>query len=267
MLQFKLDDIWVWVWLASVWGGGWLFTKALLLHPHVLDYIFGDMSDGDRRALTLVSGAAVFVLVYAAFYAAFFETSSVDIIQFIAADESGATSLFWTGPVSLVVGVIALAISHVFEKKSKSEEKIYSNHAKYLAEKNAILDFVKKANERRNFTMLTLRNRKVYIGVPQRVSDWKNPRPSSQHLYFVPLQSGYRKRDSLELKITTKYAKAYDKSVNEGGPYSEEEARARLNAKIPGWEIIIPVNEIVNMQNFDRDLYKEIRRTNRPRKK
>lgn len=268
MLQFRLDDAWVWVWLASVWGGGWLCAKALLLHPHFLDYIFGDMSDGDRRALTLVFGVAVFVFVHSVF----FETPFFDITPLLGVDQNGEVPLFWTGPVSLVVGLAVLALAHAVEKVSKYarmlaskilQKKIYGKHAKYLAGKNAIFDFVKKADDRQDMAMLTLGNRKVYIGLPRRVSDWNNPRPSNQHLYFLPVLSGYRKKDSLKLKITTSYGEAYLKSIAKGGLDNAKKVRARMKAKISEWEIIVPVNEIIHAQPFDPDVYKEMQRAKR----
>ncbi|MDA7972710.1 MAG: hypothetical protein MPK10_09135, partial [Gammaproteobacteria bacterium] len=102
-LPLGLDDVRIWLWLASVWGGGWLWSKAPILQPYLFYRFVGDMSDGDLRALVLVVGVANFGLVYAAFFGIpFFGVAPLlfDIVLFFGSDDA----FFWSGPISLAFG-------------------------------------------------------------------------------------------------------------------------------------------------------------------
>ena len=134
---------------------------------------------------------------------------------------------------------------------SLKKQMIDEPRAEYLAEVNGLLGFVVEAFKQELAVMLTLRNREIYIGWPLRLSDWNNPRPTRQYLYLLPLLSGYRKEDSLELAITTSYADAHRK-FGTNSPSS----------KVTDWEVIIPVNEIIHAQPFDLEVYQETQRSN-----
>ena len=144
------------------------------------------------------------------------------------------TAFFLRAPLLYIKGI------------SLKKQMIDEPRAEYLAEVNGLLGFVVEAFKQELAVMLTLSNRKVYIGWPLRLSDWNNPRPTNQYLYLLPLLSGYREEDSLELAITTSYADAHRKF-----------GTSSPSPKVTGWEIILPVNEIVHAQPFDLEVYQE----------
>lgn len=196
------------------------------------------MSDGDHRALILVVSIANVGFVYGAFFG----------IAFLGCLGETAIPFFWTGPISLAFGGVVCALTHVVAKKWFGKKIYQGKRSEYLAGKNAVFSLVKKSSEQKIFAMLTLSNRKVYIGLPRRVSDWKNPDPSGQHLYFLPVLSGFRDERSLKMEITTDYAEAY--------------SNIQGIREMADLEMIVPVHEIIHAQPFDPDFYKEIQRAN-----
>lgn len=64
--------------------------------------------------------------------------------------------------------------------------------------------------------MLTMKDRKVYIGVvsENRKEMFKRFSQGSDDFEFMPLMSGYRDKDTLDLIVTTDYSEAIEKQLN-----------------------------------------------------
>ena len=94
---------------------------------------------------------------------------------------------------------------------------------------------------------LSLRSRKTYIGlVPE--SGIGTVSNSDTDVVLVPLLSGYRKEDTLEVVITTNYAGVM--SAHHG-----EDAGQRLGEL----EVVIPLSEVVSARMFDLEVYQSFR--------
>ncbi len=102
-----------------------------------------------------------------------------------------------------------------------------------------------EAHLRGRAVMLTLNNRKVYIG-------WVFTPPVLKRPTFVvlfPTSSGYRSADDLTIRWTTNYVPAYFA------------ARARLHngeslqTAPEDFQLVLPLESVVSATNFDRDLY------------
>jgi uncharacterized membrane protein YdcZ (DUF606 family) len=90
--------------------------------------------------------------------------------------------------------------------------------------------------------MLTLDNRKVYVGYV-----WESPnlRLGMNHVLLLPAISGYRDRKTLEVEFTTNYIRLW-------APESEQSKPA-----VPASEFVavIPVNTIKSASVFDMTIY------------
>ena len=114
--------------------------------------------------------------------------------------------------------------------------------------------------------MLTMDNRKVYVGYVVRTPPLN---PHNPHIGLLPILSGYRTEDTLELCITTNYLPAYERlGFFESQPAEEtaESGPATTNAAgvaeshLPGTDegdfvITLPLNAIVAGTFFDLAIY------------
>lgn len=95
------------------------------------------------------------------------------------------------------------------------------------------------ADDRKIMVMLTLGNRKVYIGSPNEITRDESGR--EQWISIVPWKSGYRRAKTGELKLTTDYSwMLQDKTDPE---------------VIGDFAMCIPIREVVSCQFFDQSLY------------
>jgi hypothetical protein len=91
---------------------------------------------------------------------------------------------------------------------------------------------------------ITLKSRKVYVGLITRTHD---PLYDRKYIQLLPIKSGYRAADTLALHLTVDYAAVYaqiiqqDASVVAGG--------------IQGFEIVVPLSEIQSVNLFDPAAY------------
>lgn len=102
---------------------------------------------------------------------------------------------------------------------------------------------IDRAFQEESLIELSLHSRKTYIGlVPESgigtVSD------SDADVVLIPMLSGYRKEDTLELVITTNY-------VGVMLAYPEE----NLGRDLRGFQVVIPLSEVVSARMFDLDVY------------
>ena len=92
---------------------------------------------------------------------------------------------------------------------------------------------------------VTLDKRKVYVGYPG-LTPMPNPRGGDPENYFglLPLLSGYRAQDSLQLRFTTDYTQAYE----------EVDAGMHPDVSIDDFEIIIPLDRVVTVNPFSLEI-------------
>ena len=91
---------------------------------------------------------------------------------------------------------------------------------------------------------ITLKSRKVYVGLMTRTHD---PLYDRKYVQLLPIKSGFRDPDTLELKLTIDYAVVYAKII-------QEEATV-VAGGIQDFEIVIPVAEIQSVNLFSPATY------------
>ena len=95
--------------------------------------------------------------------------------------------------------------------------------------------------ESQELVELSLRNRKVYIGLALAGGIGKSV---AGDVMLIPMNSGYRDKDTRELKITTHYAAVIKQSLEKQPALSDEDFR-----------IVIPMSEIVSARLFFPEAY------------
>ncbi len=91
---------------------------------------------------------------------------------------------------------------------------------------------------------ITLKSRKVYIGFVTASFDPANER---KYIVLLPMHSGYREEETLDLVIQTNYAPVYAKII-------QEDNRVAL-AGIGDFRLVIPVAEVQSLNLFDPTAY------------
>ncbi len=106
---------------------------------------------------------------------------------------------FGTAFVSLVIAFVTPIAANFAIRERKAKHWAIARYG------NHFLKLVNAAAENEQTVSITLDNRKVYIGF---ILDAPNLSSSDSHLAVLPLLSGYRDSDTLELRFTTNYVRA-----------------------------------------------------------
>ena len=250
MTTLGLSAGFAWLWLVLVPVSGWLVLQSRFLRHH-----FWRVTDSDRYFLIVSTGLGMVVfgiaiscvISAAAMLWPKSDSLFMAVWQFPLNEKAGADfasfiklALFWSAPIAVLAGWLVSLASRCVIKKETMEIR----RAEFLAEKNGMLNFISRTDKEYFFLLLTLSNRKVYVGWARTVSDWNNPNPDKQYVYFLPFMSGFRRQNSLDMKITKDYIKPYVALKKESPEIDEKE-----------FEILLPVHEIVHVQPFDAKLY------------
>ena len=100
----------------------------------------------------------------------------------------------------------------------------------------------------KTFVEISLKNRKSYVGIP---IYWNNT--AGKHIELIPYWSGYRKEDTQQHEITTRYSPTVRDHREKGTPLSGEDIR-----------LVIPSSEIVSARPFIPSLYRRFQQTTEP---
>ena len=112
-----------------------------------------------------------------------------------------------TAFVSLLLGIVSPWVMNLILIKAhlltprEAQTLAVRNHGNHL------LQLLHKAAENEQPVSITLDNNKVYIGL---VAAAPNLAPHDTYLAITPIFSGYRVKETLELKFTMDYLKVYD---------------------------------------------------------
>jgi hypothetical protein len=94
-----------------------------------------------------------------------------------------------------------------------------------------------------NLLCLSMKDGKVYIGFIQELP--ANPEDRNSYLEILPLQSGYRDKDTREMKLTTFYQSAYTNLLDSN---ADEEAWLVFSK-------ILKIDDILSAGRFDPEAY------------
>ncbi len=144
----------------------------------------------------------------------------------------------WLGTafVSVLLGVAAAKIVNRFYSEDKATSKAIREHGTEMEK------LFHAAIEKDAMVSITLRNRKVYVGLVARTPPILEGR--STDIRLLPVISGYREEKTLDWIATTTYDPIYSKII-EG---------AIVNLTLSDFEVVIPTGDIVTANFFSTDL-------------
>lgn len=100
--------------------------------------------------------------------------------------------------------IYKLRFSFHFKKKNKVNYELYSL-LKFLESNNPFEFLLYKLYSEKKLVMFFLNDRKVYMGLIIALSDMSSKNSYEESILLSPIFSGYRDKDTLEVKITTDY--------------------------------------------------------------
>ena len=114
--------------------------------------------------------------------------------------------------------------------------------AAHIAEKNGyrLALLLSQSIKEQKFVELSLKSRKSYIGL---ILGSEITRYGEPDIALLPLASGFRDKDTLELEITTNYAPAIEQSLEASDLQYED------------FQIVIPRDEVISARVFYPDAY------------
>ena len=143
--------------------------------------------------------------------------------------------------LSVMFGVAAPMLLNRFFDQQTFERKITEEQG------DLIELLVAESIGRGKLVEISLRNGKSYIGFALRS---RVTRHSDSQISMFPMSSGYRDKDTQELKITTQYAPVVWRHIQ-----SMQDSEAAEFDPIHDLRVIIPRSEIVSARLFDPDLH------------
>ena len=203
----------------------WLFV------PTLVGYLFLILCNFTRYRIVRESG-----------YHLFFKSAFTGTLLFAVA--IGVTILLGVskplpGDVNLIVFVLALMtllLSNLIYRSNRAARRAVEKAGGLI---ELLLDEAFRGDL---FVEISLRSRKVYIGSvlePGLGGD-------KSDIVLIPLLSGYRDKDTQELKVMTEYSSAINMAISE------------LNLSLNHFRIAIPMSEVISARIFNFDLAQRI---------
>lgn len=147
--------------------------------------------------------------------------------------------------LTLPIGVIFCVAGNFWPKANSPRlKKKYES----IVQRKNFEGYIKKTTEEHSFLLITLKNRKVYVGMVMDSSLQFNELDEGEQKYLRVRMtlSGYRRDTDMQIHLTTDYMdKEFQECILGTG---------KLSANL---EVIIPVKEITSIQPFDPQVYRE----------
>ena len=142
--------------------------------------------------------------------------------------------------LTLLLGVVAGLVGRRFVSPKEAIRRAVNDHGGELRK------LLADAGERRVPVLLTLTNRKVYVGL---VLSWPGMSTKHQYLRILPTISGYRDASTMVVRFTTPYWRVYEELA------SESRDGGTTRATVSSFGIVIPLDEVTSASFFDHQTY------------
>jgi len=156
--------------------------------------------------------------------------------------------------LALLFGAVVWGVDKLWSKADSP--RLNKKHEKIVQRKN-FEGYIKKTMTEHNFLLITLKSRKVYVGVVRDSSLRFNELDEGEQKYLrvIIALSGYRKEADMQMQLTTDYLdEEFQKSIREASPLSASQEGDWWEVNL---EAMIPVDEIASIQPFDSQVYKK----------
>ena len=151
-----------------------------------------------------------------------------------------------TAILTIILAIVAPPVIN----KLYSEERVANRAAETYGD--LIETVIADAFERLKPIELSLKNRKSYVGLVLRSSITKRGRSD---VTLLPIASGYRSEDTLELNLTIHYAPIIDQLI-------DKEAE-RIDYLLRDYSVVLPRSEVCSARLFDLDVYEMFQKSRR----
>ena len=143
--------------------------------------------------------------------------------------------------LSIALGIAVPFLVNLFYSQEDAEKRITK------AAGDLVELLIAESIDRAKLIEVSLRGGKAYIGFPlrSRITRW----PES-HMSMLPMSSGYRNKDTMELEITTHYAPVIAEYIE-----NTLTAPEQLAEELSDFRVVIPRAEIVSARLFDPDVH------------
>lgn len=214
---------------------------GLLLIPSLAGYWFLQRANFWRFDNYRLSGyhllfrsalAGIFLTVAAHTIAVLLNSLEPDIRSFLFAHVS--VDYVDTAILTILLAVVAPPVFNKIDSEEKAAKRAAETYG------DLIETVIASAFVQRKLLELSLKNRKSYIGVVLHRSITKR---GQSDVTLIPMASGYRSEDTLELHITTHYASIIDKWMEQG------------DNDIRDFRVVIPRSEVCSARIFDPEAY------------
>ncbi len=210
-------------------GGYWFLTRLYYTR-------YSALRDSGYHVLFKSAIVGCFLVAVARLMVIFFFNPYFPFIcelwkSFVPFDYYGTAALS-----ALLGGVLPIGINRSYKK-----EKAMRRTARESG--NLIELLIRENNESGKLVELSLESGKSYIGF---VLESGIARHGESDVALLPLKSGYRKKDTQELEITTNYASAL-------WEFLQNQESSGLDYE--DFRIVIPMSKIMSARIFDPDLY------------
>jgi len=136
-----------------------------------------------------------------------------------------------------VAGVTSLIVNRIKDRTASSGSAI-TRHG------DSLMKLLHGAQKEKKTVMLTLSDKKVYVGF---VALDLNLKPEMPYVSILPTASGYREKDTLRVHLTVSY----------GDIYGEIAGGARDDVAIDDFQVLVPTSMIVSARIFSLKVYRE----------
>jgi len=227
--------------ILLILAGGWLSLRARSLDP-----IVWSESGYNLYFKIAAAGLLCFLVCAAAFTSLGFSSvvalSCEDAYRNASPGVAGFFRFFYqcSGEIFMVASwatpFVGLLVFVLFSRFSRLARWVTDWRLKNIFREKEFEKIVSHAIDEGVTLLITLDNHKAYIGWPVDTFDFSQPDTAKKHLRIVPMMSGYRDSATMDLTLTTDYSFALEE-------YEESLA------------VVIPVEKVAMLQNFDFDLY------------
>ena len=151
-----------------------------------------------------------------------------------------------TAILSILLAAIIPPVINRFHSEERAAKRTAENYG------DLIEMMIARAFEQRKLIELSLKNRKSYIGMVRQRSITKR---GQSDVTLVPVVSGYRSEDTLELHITTDYVPIIYEMIKNDPDEIPEILR--------DFNVVLPRSEVCSARIFDPEAYRLLQRSHR----
>ncbi len=157
--------------------------------------------------------------------------------------------IFWSGfdfvlPLAVLAPILSVIVTVAYNKlvphaKESNLQKVWEYN-----DFDSLLAFAASQNLPMAFT---LENNKVYVGIISRTSEPHTEHSESAHISILPLYSGYRDKERLDLILTTEYGEVFDWYSN-----------GSVEPDLTNYNVVVPLSRIISANIFHYEIYEAI---------